>query len=74
MFVRLYLSSFRLGDHPDLSLDLAGSGRRAAVIANAMDVAPDDVRRAAVERELVDLRTLGFESDEVDVRLPGAAT
>ena len=47
MAVRLYLSSFRMGDHPEHLLALIGAGsRRAVVIANAMDDAPPDVRRA----------------------------
>jgi dipeptidase E len=45
--VRLYLSSFRMGDHPERLLALAGQDRhRVAVIANAMDDAPPDVRGA----------------------------
>jgi dipeptidase E len=71
--VRLYLSSFRLGDHPHLLLDLAGRGRRTAVVANALDHAPDEVRRAGVERELGALRGLGLDPKEVDLRQPFAA-
>jgi dipeptidase E len=71
--MRLYLSSFRLGDHPRRLRALAGPVRRVAVIANAMDVAPDDVRRAGVEKELVALRDLGFDPEEVDLREPLAA-
>jgi hypothetical protein len=51
--VRLYLSSFRMGDHPEHLLALVGGDhRRSLVIANAMDDAPPDVRRASVEQEL----------------------
>jgi dipeptidase E len=54
--VRLYLSSFRLGDHPEYLMALVGaSSRRVAVIANAMDGAPDDIRRTGVEDELAAL-------------------
>jgi hypothetical protein len=36
--VRLYLSSFGMGDHPEYLLALLGAGsRRAVVIANAID-------------------------------------
>ena len=43
--MRLYLSSFRMGGHPDHLAALVGeSGRRAVVIANALDDAPADQR------------------------------
>jgi dipeptidase E len=66
--VRLYLSSFRLGEHPELLLRLAGEEARVAVIANAMDDAPPDVRRKAVERELRALSELGLRPAELDLR------
>lgn len=67
--MRLYLSSFRLGDHPEELSALAGDGsRRAAVIANAIDDRPDDLRRDGVERELTALAGLGFEPRELDLR------
>lgn len=67
--MRLYLSSFRLGDHSDRLLGLLGhQAGRIAVIANAMDSAPDDVRRAGVERETHALTELGFAPRELDLR------
>ena len=67
--MRLYLSSFRMGDHPDQLLALTGGdGRRSVVIANAMDDAPPDVRRAGVERELAALADLGVGAAELDLR------
>jgi dipeptidase E len=67
--VRLYLSSFRMGDHPEHLLALIGTGsRRAVVIANAMDDAPPEVRRAGVDRELAALADLGLDAAELDLR------
>jgi dipeptidase E len=66
--MRLYLSSFRMGDHPERLLELLGSGRRAAVIANAIDNADPQTRREGVERELEALGALGLEPREVDLR------
>src|SRR6202020_120476 len=67
--MRLYLSSYRLGDHPEHLIALTGGSQgRAAVIANAMDDMPLDVRRASVERELADLAGLGFTPAELDLR------
>jgi len=67
--VRLYLSSFRMGDHPEHLVALVGQdSRRAVVIANAVDDAPADVRRAGAELELAALAGLGFDAVELDLR------
>ena len=66
-WVRLYLSSFRIGGSPERLKEMAGEGREAIVIANACD-AYADVRDEAVERELTALGELGFRSRELDLR------
>lgn len=67
--MRLYLSSFRMGDHPEHLMALVGGhGRKAVVIANALDDAPVDVRRSGVECELAALTDLGFDVVELDLR------
>jgi dipeptidase E len=66
--MRLYLSSFRLGDHPDELLRLLDGDSRAAVIANADDFKTGADRVASAERELADLAGLGLEPVEVDLR------
>ncbi len=67
--MRLYLSSFRIGDHPEYLTALVGDdSRRTVVIANAMDDAPEDIRQAGVERELAALGELGFDPEELDLR------
>jgi hypothetical protein len=64
--LRLYLSSFRMGDHPEYPAALAGeSGRSAVVIANALDDAPAGVRGSGVETELAGLAGLGFDAGAV---------
>jgi dipeptidase E len=58
-----------MGDHPEHLADLVGNdGRRAVVIANAMDDAPPDVRRSGAELELAALADLGFDAAELDLR------
>lgn len=42
--MRLYLSSFRLGDYPERIVDHCGD-RKIAIIENALDFIPDDDRR-----------------------------
>lgn len=67
--MRLYLSSFRMGDHPEHLLALlGGDSRRVVLIANAVDDAPPDARRAGVELELAALADLGLDAVELDLR------
>jgi dipeptidase E len=66
--VKLYLSSFRMGDRPARLLELLGSARSAAVIANALDDQGAATRREGVERELSALGELGLEPRELDLR------
>ena len=66
--VRLYLSSFRLGDHPEHLIRLTGEGARVAVVANSIDGAPAEIRRDGVQRELDDLSGLGLQPHELDLR------
>lgn len=66
--MRLYLSSFRMGDHPTRLLELAGAGRRVALVCNALDDQADAVRQAGVDREVAELESLGFRAAEADLR------
>ncbi|RAG83893.1 peptidase [Streptacidiphilus pinicola] len=68
--MRLYLSSFRLGNHPERLLALLGDTGPGdlTVVANAIDHVEPDVRRAGVEREFQDLTALGFRPRELDLR------
>lgn len=70
--MRLYLSSYRLGDHPEEWLQLLGGGRRVAVIGNAIDAAmpdlPPDAREQGIASELRDLEELGLVGSEIDLR------
>jgi dipeptidase E len=65
--MRLYLSSFDLGDRPEELVALTASARRAAIIVNALDSRPD--RRAVWLKEQTDkLVALGFSVFELDLR------
>ena len=67
--MRLYLSSFLMGDHPEQLIALTGEdGRRTVVIANAMDDAPPDARRTGVQLELAALADVGLDAVELDLR------
>jgi dipeptidase E len=44
--MRLYLSSFRMGERFDDLVSVLGPGAKVAVVSNALDYIPTDVRRA----------------------------
>ncbi|WP_434741128.1 Type 1 glutamine amidotransferase-like domain-containing protein [Micromonospora sp. SH-82] len=69
--MRLYLSSFRTGRHPDRLVALAGNGRRTALIPNALDGLPADVRETGLRRDLDDLEAAGLDVTLIDLREPG---
>ncbi|MFH1561243.1 MAG: Type 1 glutamine amidotransferase-like domain-containing protein [Patescibacteria group bacterium] len=67
--MKMYLSSFRLGDHPEQLVALVGNNKRVAVIANSIDFGNDpERRRAGVQREIDDLTKLGLQPEELDLR------
>lgn len=66
--MRLYLSSFRVGDHPDRLVEMVGDNRRAAVVFNAADDYDPAERDDRLETELDALETLGLEAEELDLR------
>lgn len=65
----MYLSSFRLGDHPERLVALLDDPTGpAAIIPNACDGYPTDGRAEGVQRELDALRGLGIEAHVIDLR------
>ena len=66
--MRLYLSSFGLGNRTDKLVGLLHGGKRAGIILNAKDGSPADNRAASLGAELDSLRSVGLEPTEVDLR------
>lgn len=67
--MKLYLSSYRLGDHPEQLAELVGGNKKVAVIPNAVDFSTDLERLAkGREREADDLRAIGLDPEELDLR------
>jgi dipeptidase E len=66
--MRLYLSSFRLGNQPRRLVDLVKDNKRTAVIVNASDLSSEEERRTNLQQEIVALRSLGFSVTELDLR------
>jgi dipeptidase E len=66
--MRLYLSSFRLGNHPQKLVDLVKGNMRAVVVINACDYLSDAERLIRVQEEFAALQSLNFYSSELDLR------
>jgi dipeptidase E len=66
--MRAYLSSYRLGRHPEVLLRLLDGKIRTALIFNAADTKSDNERASSVKNDLLELTNLGLEPTEVDLR------
>jgi dipeptidase E len=66
--MRMYLSSFKLGNQPEEFQRLVGPVRRAAIILNALDNFPDQ-RALWLDGQIRALSNLGFSVTELDLRL-----
>lgn len=66
--MRLFLSSYKLGNNPERLLDLVGTNKRVAMVANAKDSETASVRATKVAEELADLSALGLKPFELDLR------
>lgn len=67
--MKMYLSSYRLGNNPEKLAELVGENKRVAVIPNALDFSNEVERRnEGVQREIDDLNSLGLQAEEVDLR------
>jgi dipeptidase E len=67
--MKMYLSSYRLGDHPEQLINLIGPNKKVAVIANAVDFGDDlERRKLGVQREIDDLKGVGLQPEELDLR------
>ncbi|MGC0363137.1 dipeptidase E [Rhodococcus sp. 27YEA15] len=66
--MKLFLSSYRFGDHQEQFTQLVGRGARIAVIAAAADAWPARARASAVTSDVVGLSAAAFTAEEVDLR------
>jgi dipeptidase E len=62
----MYLSSYRLGNDPGV-LRRPDQGGRAGIILNALDIY-GETRAMNMGREVADLQSLGYRSEEIDLR------
>ena len=74
--MKLYLSSYQLGNETDKLTEMVGRDKRAAVILNAIDALDDAGRQERLDREMAALQDLDFQPEEIDLRryfdAPGA--
>lgn len=66
--MRLYLSSFRVGNEPEKFSELVSGNKRAAVILNAHDYFPEKERHHCLKEEFRDLEKIGLNPEEIDLR------
>ena len=66
--MRLYLSSYRLGNDEAAVLGLVPAGSRVAISANALDGEADVVRSKIVSMERALFASLGYVTQEFDLR------
>jgi len=66
--MRLYLSSYKLGNHPEKIKHLVGLNMHVGIISNASDSDSKTKRVLRIENNSKYLKTLGFTSEEIDLR------
>ena len=66
--MKLYLSSNRLGNKVDELKKMILEPKRIAVITNAKDYAPIELKSEKLESNFAELKAIGFDPIEVDLR------
>ncbi|ALE91977.1 hypothetical protein AOC05_05925 [Arthrobacter alpinus] len=66
--MRLYLSSYQLGAHPEAFTGLVRGRKRGWLIMNAFDGVDPEIRRIETKRQLVNLAGIGLTAQELDLR------
>lgn len=66
--MKLYLSSYRLGNNPEKLVELFFDNKKVVVIANAMDFVEDSQRAEKVKQSIMEIKDLGLFPEEIDLR------
>lgn len=72
--MRLYLSSYQLGNHAEILTGLVRGDKRGWVISNALDGYDEDRRQADSARQIAALGDLGLVASELDLREYGPSS
>lgn len=68
LVVKLYLSSYRLGNKAEKLAGMVGKGEKIALIANASDYHTKEERGERVGENIKELRAIGLDPVEIDLR------
>lgn len=66
--MKLYLSSYGLGNHPEKLQALVGENKSVGVVLNAQDLVDTQKRQDRLDMAISDMAGLGFEPQELDLR------
>jgi dipeptidase E len=66
--MRLYLSSYGLGNQPEKLQQMVGDNKTAGVIVNAVDWADKPKRDDRLGRAMDEMSSLGYQPEELDLR------
>jgi dipeptidase E len=66
--MKLYLSSYGLGEKSEDLLRMSPSGSKVGLIANALDNQTQEIRSKVIDREQAALAALGYQVTEIDLR------
>jgi dipeptidase E len=66
--MRLFLSSYGVGNQPERLVDLLGDNKRVAVITNASDYHPEEGILERLEKDRMFFQDLGLHVDRLDLR------
>lgn len=66
--MRLFLSSYKLGNKPDELPTLVGDNKRTAIIMNAQDAKTPESRTERLQQEIESLTALGLQPEELNLR------
>lgn len=66
--MKMYLSSFRLGNNPERLANMISGNKRVALIGNAMDFVIKEDRFVSIQKDFVELKGIGIKAEELDLR------
>lgn len=66
--MKLYLSSFKIGDHPNTLKDLLPENAKAIYISNALDFAKPERKKRCQDEDMEELRQIGITPELLDLR------
>lgn len=66
--MKLYLSSYFLGNHPEELAKLIGSNKNVGIIMNAADIYGNEKRPTYLSNEIEKMKVLGLTAEELDLR------